>query len=74
MSERLRMQGSDLLKALQRNGFEVVRIRGSHHFVKHPDGRGTAIPVHSGETIGPGLLSKILREIEFTREELKAIL
>ena len=74
MSERLRVQGSDLLKALQRNGFEVVRIRGSHHFVKHPDGRGTAIPVHSGETIGPGLLSKILREIEFTREELKAIL
>ena len=74
MSERFRVQGSDLLKALQRNGFEVVRIRGSHHFVKHPDGRGTAIPVHSGETIGPGLLSKILREIEFTREELKAIL
>ncbi len=74
MSERLRVKGSDLLKALQRHGFEVVRIRGSHHFVKHPDGRGTAIPVHSGETIGPGLLSKILREIEFTREELKDIL
>jgi hypothetical protein len=27
-------------------------------------------PVHAGETIGPGLMSKILRESELSRDEL----
>src|SRR3970040_2287395 len=36
-------------------GFQVIRTKGSHHFLRHPDGRATVIPAHSGETIGPGL-------------------
>ncbi len=35
----------------------------------NPDGRSTAIPLHRGEIIGAGLMSKILRDIEMTREE-----
>ena len=27
-------------------GFEVIRIKGSHHFLQHRDGRGTVVPVH----------------------------
>jgi len=38
--------------------------------LRHPDGRVTVVPIHSGETIGPGLLSKILRDCELTRDEL----
>ena len=37
-------------------------LKGSHHFPRHPYGQTTVIPAHSGETLGPGLLSKILRE------------
>jgi len=33
-------------------------------FLKHPDGRTTVVPIHAGETIGLGLLSKILRDVE----------
>lgn len=37
---------------------------------KHPDGRKTTIPHHSGEEIGPGLLSKIIkRDLRISREE-----
>jgi predicted RNA binding protein YcfA (HicA-like mRNA interferase family) len=54
--------------------FEVQRINGSHHFLRHPDGRTTVVPVHSGETLGPGLLSKILRDTERTRDELEELL
>ena len=36
------------------------RTRGSHVFLRHPDGRTTTVPIHSGETIGPGLLRAIL--------------
>ncbi|HMK74795.1 MAG TPA: type II toxin-antitoxin system HicA family toxin [Thermodesulfobacteriota bacterium] len=48
--------------------------RGSHVFLKHDDGRATVVPIHSGETIGPGLLSKILRDVEMTKDELLKIL
>jgi predicted RNA binding protein YcfA (HicA-like mRNA interferase family) len=63
--------GKDLLRALKSLGFEVVRSRGSHFWVEHRDGRSTVIPVHANETIGIGLLSRILRECEVTKEQLQ---
>ena len=55
-------------------GFTVERTRGSHLFLKHADGRATAVPVHSGETLGPGLLRAILRDTELTVEQLLGLL
>ena len=52
----------------------MIRIKGSHHFLQHPDGRSTVVPVHSGETLGPGLMSKILRDVELTRDQLADLL
>jgi predicted RNA binding protein YcfA (HicA-like mRNA interferase family) len=49
----------------------MVRVKGSHHFLCRHDGRTTVVPLHAGETIGPGLLSKILRDCEFSRDELQ---
>jgi predicted RNA binding protein YcfA (HicA-like mRNA interferase family) len=69
-----RTTGSDLVRALGQAGFEVVRIKGSHHFLQHRDGRATVVPVHAGETIGPGLMSKILRDTELTRDEIASLL
>lgn len=75
MSEKLpRITGKQLLTALATFGFEVVRVRGSHHFLRHEDGRTTLVPVHGTETIGPGLLGKILRDCEVTREQLREAL
>ena len=59
---------------LKKAGFRVIRVKGSHHFLSHPDGRGTSVPVHAGETIGPGLLSKILRDCEMTLEDFLSLL
>lgn len=55
-------------------GFFVKRTRGSQHFMRHPDGRTTVVPVHAGETIGPGLLSRILRQTDVSREDLVDLL
>ncbi len=74
MSRSPRVGGSELIAALTKGGFQVTRIRGSHHFLRHRDGRTTVVPVHSGETIGPGLLHKILRDAELTTEELLKLL
>jgi len=66
--------GKSLVLALRKLGFDVKHIKGSHHFLRHPDGRTTVIPVHSGESLGPGLLAKILRDVEKTRDELEELL
>lgn len=52
-------------------GFELARVRGSHHILIHSDGHRTVVPVHSGETIGRGLLAQILRDCQITREEFR---
>ena len=70
MSQRRALTGKQLLEALHRMGFETVRIKGRHHFVRHPDGRRSVVPVHSGETIGPGLLRAILRQTELDLDQL----
>jgi predicted RNA binding protein YcfA (HicA-like mRNA interferase family) len=66
--------GTGLIKALRKLGFEVIRIKGSHHFLRHPDGRCTVVPVHRGETIGRGLLAQILRDCEISRKDLQDVL
>lgn len=66
-----RLRGREVIGALKRAGFVVLRVRGSHHFLRHPDGRATVVACHSGETIGPGLMSKILRDVEMEPEQLE---
>ncbi len=66
--------GGRLIKTLGRLGFEVIRSRGSHHFLRHPDGRCTVVVVHRGETVGRGLMAQILRDCEITREDLQNVL
>ena len=74
MTRLPRVTGREIIAALRKAGFEVARIKGSHHFLRHPDGRGSVVPVHAGETIGPGLLTAILRDCELNRDEFAALL
>ena len=74
MSKLPSLTGKEIVSLLKKAGFMVGRQRGSHVFLKHEDGRATVVPVHSGERIGPGLLSKILRDVEMTKEELSEVL
>lgn len=68
------LTGKELLSALKKAGFELLRIKGSHHFLRHSDGRSTVVPVHSGEDIGPGILAKILRDCDLNREQFQKFL
>ena len=62
MPQLLVISGKDLIKFLQTLGFVVVRVNGSHHRLKHPDGRVTTVPVHKNEDLPKGLTRKIIRE------------
>ena len=55
---------------LQGLGFTEVRQRGSHKQYRHPDGRGTTVPFHSGRDISPTLLRKIAADVALTVDEL----
>lgn len=68
------LTGKELVAVLGKAGFEVIRVRGSHHLLRHHDGRTTIVPVHSAETIGPGLLNKILRDCDLEREAFLGLL
>ena len=67
-----RLRGREVIAGLRRAGFIVLRIKGSHHFMQHPDGRRTVVPIHAGETTGPGLLSRILKDAEMEAKEFES--
>ncbi len=73
MVKLARLTGQQVSAALKKAGFQVLRVRGSHHFLSHPDGRRTVVPVHRGEVVGPGLMLKILRDCEMERDEFMAL-
>ena len=70
MARLPRLRGREVVAALRRAGFVVARVKGSHHFLRHPDGRVTVVPVHAGETIGLGLMGKILKDAKMEAEDL----
>ncbi|MEW5928554.1 MAG: type II toxin-antitoxin system HicA family toxin [Gemmatimonadota bacterium] len=74
MTRLPRVTGQEVVAALGRAGFDIIRVKGSHHFLRHPDGRATVVPVHAGETVGPGLLTKILRDADLSRDRLISLL
>ncbi len=60
------------IRILKKLGFEAIRQKGSHIFFRHADGRSTVVPFHSGEELGKGLLSEILKDIELSWDEFIA--
>ena len=63
------LDSQTVIKILQTKGYKKIGQSGSH--VQFKDGKGTIItvPVHPGRKIGRGLLRKIIRDLEISREE-----
>jgi predicted RNA binding protein YcfA (HicA-like mRNA interferase family) len=66
--------GANVVKALMRAGFTVARISGSHHIMRHPDGRTVVVPVHVGRDMPRGTLRNILSIVGMTADELQKLL
>jgi len=70
-----RTTGREVVRALGRLGWVVVVQKGSHAQLKHPSRGGrVTVPIHRGETIGPGLLRSILNQAGITVDELRSVL
>jgi len=57
-------------KLLMSLGFTILRQRGSHRQYRHPDGRQTTLPFHSGRDLSPILFRQVARDIGITPENL----
>jgi len=57
------MTGRALVALLERRGWQVERVRGSHHVLTKGD-RTLSVPVHAGRDLGTGLLHKLLKEAD----------
>ena len=62
-----RLSGRKLIKILSKQGFEIMRQKGSHVFLRHSDGRTTVVPNHN--EIDKGTLLEIIRQTGLTRNE-----
>ena len=70
-----RIKGEEAIRAFCKGGYSVVRITGSHHYLRHPDRPiALSIPMHKGCNLGIGLLASKIRDAGLTVEQFKELL
>jgi predicted RNA binding protein YcfA (HicA-like mRNA interferase family) len=70
-----RVTADQVLRALGRDGWQIVRQRGSHATLVHSARRGTVtVPRHSGMIIKPKTLATILDQAGLSHDEFRALL
>ncbi len=70
---RLRgVRGDCAIRAFERIGYRIVRTRGSHVILEHPERKVLVIPRHG--TLRPGLLLARVKDAALTPEEFADLL
>jgi len=67
--------GRQMIKVLERQGFHVARIVGSHHMMRKA-GHSTIVPVpvHGRQPLAAGTLASILRQAGISKKQLLNLL
>jgi predicted RNA binding protein YcfA (HicA-like mRNA interferase family) len=64
------LTGKKLVSILEKKGFVFLRQKGSHVRLKDSENRVVTVPIHANQILGKGLLLKILRDAQLSKEEL----
>ena len=64
--------GAEVVQALARVGYQIVRTRGSHVRLNAPDRPPVTVPLH--RELDRGTLRNVLRQAQLTPEEFIALL
>ena len=59
---------ADIIRRLEREGWECVRSAGSHHVFKMSGVRDTIVVPHPKKSFGPGLVLKIYKQAGWPRD------
>jgi predicted RNA binding protein YcfA (HicA-like mRNA interferase family) len=69
------ISGKEAIGALEKAGFVVCRITGSHHIMKRDGHRLlVTVPVHGSCALKPGTLRGIIRSAGLTVEQFNSLL
>lgn len=66
------LPGNQLVRILERHGYKVIRMRGSHVRLYPPEGshlKKVTVPLH--KEVKPGTLSNIMKDADLTLEDLR---
>ena len=63
------VEAKTVIKILQLKGYKTIGQNGSHVQFKNEKGTIITVSVHPGRPIGRGLLRKIIRDLEVSRDE-----
>ena len=61
-----------MVRFLRQQGFELIRTRGSHHYLAREDLK-TSVPVHGNQTLKIGTLRGILRDVQLSPGEFRKL-
>ena len=61
------VSGDEFVRAMRRVGYTLDHIRGSHMILVHPSRARLSVPRH--RELGRGLLRRLLRDANVSREE-----
>lgn len=56
------MRSADLIREIQKEGWVLDRVRGSHHVFHHPDRPGILVVPHPKKELGTGLVQAIRKQ------------
>lgn len=75
MSKLPTITGRDAVRAFERAGFVMDRVRGSHHILKKPGiVYHLSVPVHGKRTIARGTLRRLIKISGLTEDEFIRLL
>lgn len=69
-----RLTAREIISALEKAGFILVRQSGSHMIYKNAAGKRATVPFHAAKILHPKLLKSILRDADLTPEGLMKLL
>ncbi len=65
------VSGKRMCRLLEQRGWQLDRIKGSHHIYRHPEtGQIVSVPVHGNADLKPGTQRNIMRIAGITADEL----
>ena len=60
------MSGKDFIKKLMKDGWELDRVKGSHHIMRK-NGVSLSVPVHGNVDLKPGILNFLIKKVGYKK-------
>jgi predicted RNA binding protein YcfA (HicA-like mRNA interferase family) len=74
MAKLPRVTARQIVRALEKAGFSLVRQSGSHMIYKNGEGKRVTVPFHASKILHPKILKSILQDADLSIEDLEKLM